>query len=116
MARNRIRAKATHNATVTERQETGTNPAGEPLYDDVEVVAGMPVRYQAAGKGWVREVAGERVREAPSMQVPATYQDDLNEGQTITLSDGREFTVVKINPRYGRAGVDHLELEVERSG
>jgi hypothetical protein len=115
----RQRNRYPHRATLTRRQQTGTNELGEPLYDSVEVAADIPCSFFDESTSFVHEDSGERV------QIPAKLKlkhvADVKEGDTVSVAGAdtpdTELEVRGVDRRRDdfRARIQAIVVEVERA-
>lgn len=133
-----LRSKqATDVVTFLGERVIGEDELGNELTEDDVAIATVPCRLEDGGTGFVREVTGERVREAPKLVCPplgwsggygANYGSDygdqtsvsiadvVSEGMDAVLADRDErFGVMNVSEVFDLLGqIDSVTVEVER--
>lgn len=132
-----LRSKQTTDVvTFLGERVVGEDELGNELTETV-AVATVSCRLRDGGQGFVREVTGERVREAPALVCPPwgwtggygtnygesygeqsaiSIADAVSEGMDAELADRAEqFTVINVSETFDLLGrLESLVVEVER--
>lgn len=114
--RQRIEHHLPDRATVTRRQQSGTNELGEPLYDEVTVAADVPCAFDDASTSFVREESGERVQRPATIRFAANA--DVAVGDTVAVEgepDAFEVRGIDTVRDHRRGHPALFAVEVERT-
>lgn len=127
MPRHRTRQNATHRLTATREGYDGEDAYGSPTSSGpTDVIGGtssvdpLLVDYSSGGTSYIRESAGERVREAPTVSGAPELARHLEEGDTVDLEaldpnapDLGPFEVRGVDADYPRGGARVGQATVE---